>query len=400
MAVLATITMVLTGPGQTIGVSVFVDPMIAALGLTRSELSTAYLIGTLLGAVALVPVGRWIDRVGQSRAMTLIGIAFGTALLLMSGVQGFLTLALGFVLIRWLGQGSLQLVSTLAITPWFARRRGLVFGVSATIAATLMAFTPIVLGTVIGVFDWRLGWVFGAVAVWLIVVPIAHFGIVDRPSDVGQYPDGDPAPHPDAEPPPIAHSYTRREALRQGRFWVLSAVVGTTSMLFTALTFHQISILGEQGLTVTEAAAMFIPQVLGLTFAGLLTGALADRVPARFLLATTMGLLACSLVLAALLAPGWPILLYAVVVGAAAGAQRPLVATLLPRWYGLRNIGSIQGVAALVGVASSAAGPVALSLASDSLGGYAPAALLLVVIPIGVGLAALTISEPEFRQQM
>lgn len=397
---LATITMVLTGPGQTIGVSVFVDPMIAALGLTRSELSTAYLIGTLLGAVALVPVGRWIDRVGRSRAMTLIGLAFGTALLLMSGVQGFVTLALGFVLIRWLGQGSLQLVSTLSITPWFERRRGLVFGVSATVAATLMAFTPIVLGTVIGVFEWRFAWVFGAIAVWLIVVPIAHFGIVDRPSDVGQYPDGDPAPHPEAEPPPVAHSYTRREALHQGRFWILSAVVATTSMLFTALTFHQISILGEQGLTVTEAAAMFIPQVLGLTVAGLLVGALSDKVPARFLLATTMGMLALSLVLAALLAPGWPIALYAVVVGAAAGAQRPLVATYLPRWFGLRNIGSIQGVAALIGVASSAMGPVALSVASDALGGYAPAALLLVVIPVIVGMAALTISEPEFRRQI
>jgi MFS family permease len=399
IAVLATITMVMTGPGQTIGVSVFVDPMIEALGLTRSELSTAYLIGTLLGAVALIPVGRWIDRVGQSRAMTLIGIAFGAALLLMSGVQGFATLVLGFVFIRWLGQGSLQLVSTLSITPWFERRRGLVFGVSATTAATLMAFTPIVLGTVIGIVEWRAAWVFGAVAVWLIVVPIARFGIVDRPSDVGQYPDGDLAPHPEAEPPPVAHSYTRREALRQPRFWVLAMVGATTSMLFTALTFHQISILGEQGLTVTEAAAMFIPQVLGLTLAGLLSGALSDKVPARFLLASTMALLASSLALAALLAPGWPIVLYAVVVGAAAGAQRPLVATLLPRWFGLGHIGSIQGVSALLMVAASATGPVALSLAAENLGGYAPAALLLMAIPIGVGLAALTISEPEFKQQ-
>ena len=61
VAALATITAALSGPGQTIGVSVFVDPMIETLDLTRSELSTAYLIGTLLGAVALVPVGRWID---------------------------------------------------------------------------------------------------------------------------------------------------------------------------------------------------------------------------------------------------------------------------------------------------------------------------------------------------
>ncbi len=397
IALLATITAALTGPGQTIGVSVFVDPMIEALHLTRSELSTAYLIGTLLGAVALLPVGRWIDRAGARRAMTWIALAFGAGLVAMSGVQGFVTLAVAFTLIRWLGQGSLQLVSMLAITPWFERRRGFVFGLSTTATAMLMSFTPILLGAAIGLFDWRVAWILAAVTVWLVVVPIARFGIVDRPSDVGQYPDGDPAPHPSAEPPPPATSYTRREALEQGRFWVLSLVIATTSMLVTALNFHQISILGDQGLSVTEAAAMFLPQVIGTLAAGLVMGALADRVPARFLLMVAMALLTLSLVLAALLTPGWMIVVYAIVLGAAAGSGRPLVATLLPRWYGLGHIGSIQGISALVAVAASAAGPVALSLATDTIGGYGPGALLLVTIPVVVGVAALTISEPEFK---
>ncbi len=397
IVLLATITAALTGPGQTIGVSVFVDPMIEALHLTRSELSTAYLIGTLLGAVALLPIGRWIDRAGARRAMTWIGLAFGAGLVAMSGVQGFVTLAVAFTLIRWLGQGSLQLVSMLAITPWFERRRGFVFGLSTTATAMLMSFTPILLGAAIGLFDWRVAWILAAVTVWLVVVPIARFGIVDRPSDVGQYPDGDPAPHPSAEPPPPATSYTRREALEQGRFWVLSLVIATTSMLVTALNFHQISILGDQGLSVTEAAAMFLPQVIGTLAAGLVMGALADRVPARFLLMVAMALLTLSLVLAALLTPGWMIVVYAIVLGAAAGSGRPLVATLLPRWYGLGHIGSIQGISALVAVAASAAGPVALSLATDTIGGYGPGALLLVTIPVVVGVAALTISEPEFK---
>ena len=396
MVLLATITAALTGPGQTVGVSVFVDPMIEALGLTRSELSTAYLIGTLVGAVALVPVGRWIDRIGARRAMTFIGIAFGLGLLVMSGVQGFVTLVLGFTLIRWLGQGSLQLVSTLAVTPWFERRRGFAFGIMTTATAVLMSLTPILLGAAIGLVDWRIAWVIAALAIWLVVVPIARFGIIDRPSDVGQYPDGDPAPHPSDEPRPVAVSHTRREALAQPRFWLLSFVIGTTSMLVTALSFHQISLLGDQGLTVTEAAAVFLPQVLGALAAGLIVGALADRVPARFLLLTSMVLLTLSLLLAARLSPGPMILLYAVVLGAAGGAARPLVATLLPRWYGLGNIGSIQGVAALLAVAASSMGPVILSLASDTLGGYGPAALVLAVIPLLIGVAALFISEPEF----
>lgn len=402
IAALATITGALTGPAQTIGVSVFVDPMMGALALTRSEVSMAYLIGTLLGAVALLPVGRWIDKIGTSRAMTWIALALGLGLLAMSGVQGFVTLAVGFTLIRWLGQGSLGLVSTLSITPWFERRRGFVFGITTTSMVTLMAFTPILLGAATGAYGWRIAWVLAAIAIWLVVVPIARFGIVDRPSDVGQYPDGDPAPvwsEEEAAARAIP-SRTRREALTQSRFWVLSFVVAATSMLITALNFHQISILGAQGLTVTEAAAMFLPQVIGAVVAGIVMGALADRVRARYLLAVTMLLLVLSLVTAAFLRPGAMIILYAIVLGAAGGAGRPLVATILPRWYGLKHIGSIQGISVMIGVAASASGPVALSLASDGLGSYGSAAWLFVLIPVAIGVAALTIREPEFRARV
>ena len=35
-------------PGQTVGVSVFTDPVKDALGLTRNQFSNAYMIGTFL----------------------------------------------------------------------------------------------------------------------------------------------------------------------------------------------------------------------------------------------------------------------------------------------------------------------------------------------------------------
>ena len=84
-------------------------------------------------------------------------------------------------------------------------------------------------------------------------------------------------------------------------------------------------------------------------------------------------------------------------VGAATGAQRPLVATIMPRWYGLGHIGAIQGVAAFVGVAASATGPVALSVVSEALGSYGAAAMVLAAIPVAIGFASLTITEPAPR---
>ena len=60
----ATIGVLASIPGQTMGVSVFTDPLLAATGLTRIQLSSAYLIGTL-GSSALLPWGgSLLDRYG------------------------------------------------------------------------------------------------------------------------------------------------------------------------------------------------------------------------------------------------------------------------------------------------------------------------------------------------
>ena len=388
---LAIITGGLTGPGQTIGVSVFVDQFISDLGMSRSEVSTAYLIGTLIAALGLPLIGQRVDRVGVRRAMTVIGVAFGVALVGMAGVQGFVALAIGFVAIRLLGQGSLMLVSTVVVTLWFEKRRGTVLGIFSTGTAIVMALVPVGLSLVIEGYGWRVAWLTSAVIIWLVVVPIARFGMIDRPSDIGQVPDG---PNPKKMKPSKEQtrvSATRAEALRTKRFWSLLAASATVGMLVTALNFHQISLLADAGLTATEAAVMFLPQVIGAAAAGLLFGYLSDRLTGRELIPMAMGLLIISLVLAASLTPGVAVVLYAVSLGAAGGAIRSVSATLLPRWFGVRHIGEIQGTASFINVAATALGPVVFALTRDATGGYGGAATWFIIMPLLAGIVAATI---------
>ena len=399
IAGLAVITGAMTGPGQTIGVSVSIDPLIAELGLSRPQVAAAYLIGTLAGGAALLPVGSWIDRVGTRRAMRWIGAAFGLGLVAMAGVRGFVPLAIGFTLIRWLGQGALTLVSSLSITHWFERRRGRVFGVTSPTISGLMSLTPLLLGLAVAAYGVRVAWLLAAAAVWLVVIPIGHFGIIDRPSDVGQRPDGFKRPSPTASGASGAAATartpaTRGQAVTQPRFVLMACVIATSSMVATGLNFHQISILTGAGLSATQAAAMFVPQVTGMITAGLAVGALADRLPARVLLAGSMLFLTCALVMVGRVEPGWQAFAYTVLLGAGGGAHFPLVPTLLPRWFGLANIGGIQGVSMLIMVAASAAGPVTVALLASGAGGYAAAAWWLTAIPLATGLGALWITEP------
>jgi len=323
--------------------------------------------------------------------MTAIGIAFGIALVAMAGVQGFVTLTIGFVLIRLFGQGSLMLASTIAVTLWFEKRRGTVLGIFSTGTAILMAFVPVGLSLVIEDFGWRVAWLVAAVVIWAVVVPIARYGLIDRPSDVGQVPDG-PKPIKTRAPKEKAGAdATRKEALRTKRFWVLLASTATVGMLSTALNFHQISLLTDAGLTATEAAVMFLPQVIGAGAAGLLFGFLSDRLTGRWLIPMAMVLLAISLLAAANLTPGISVVLYAVSLGAAGGATRSVSATLLPRWFGVRHIGEIQGTASFVNVASTALGPVAFAVARSASGGYSGAATWFIILPVMAAIAATTI---------
>ena len=392
----AAVVLGMTAPGQTVGVSVFVDPVITGLGLSRSQVSTAYLIGTLSGALALPLVGRMIDRFGVRRMTVAIAGAFGAVLAGMSGVAGFLTLTVGFIGIRMLGQGSLSLASTTAVALWFDRRRGVAIGISSAAGAALMSLAPLVLGAAITRFDWRLTWTLAGLAVWAIVVPIAWFGLRDRPAELGQQVDGKaPTEAPDVAPDAAAAGWTRAEAMRTLMFWAITAAVGTSGLIVTALAFHQISLLGEQGLTARQAAANFLPQTAAGTVGILVMGSLVDRVAPRILVAASMGSIAVAMVLAQLAAPGLLAISFGIALGAGGGTIRTLEAATFPRYFGVDHIGEIRGLVMALNVAASAFGPLLLALGFERYGSYGPALTMLMVLPAAVALLTLFAPIPD-----
>jgi uncharacterized membrane protein YjdF len=69
-------------PGQTIGVSVFTDPVKDALGLSRNQFSNAYMIGTLMSAMVIGRAGIWFDRYGARFVAFVAALTLSVALLL------------------------------------------------------------------------------------------------------------------------------------------------------------------------------------------------------------------------------------------------------------------------------------------------------------------------------
>lgn len=384
------LAIVLTAPGQTIGVSVFIDEMIEGLDLTRSQVSGAYLVGTLTGATALPFVGRAIDRNGVRMMMTIVGLAFGVALAATGAVQGLITLALAFVGIRMLGQGSLSLVAQTAVALWFEHRRGFAIAIQMSVSAGLMSLAPLVLSQSVGTFGWRWAWVVSGLAIWLSVLPIARFAMIDRPADVGQLPDGGEVA--EADRIEIAESATVAEAVRTPAFWSLGLMTALTSSLITGLTFHHISIMAGGGLSETEAATVFLPITVATVGMGFVFAWLTDRMSARLLLPASGVFLAIGLVLGTTVAPGLPSVGYGLLIGANAGAIRALSSALYPKWFGVENIGAIRGVATVIGVGASATGPLLISVGNDIGDSYD--GVLLVSAAVTLVLAAVSMLAP------
>ncbi|MGK5500116.1 MFS transporter [Streptomyces sp. URMC 125] len=388
------LAMAMTAPGQTTGVSVFIDPLIADLGISRTAVSTAYLTGTLAGACAMPLVGKAIDRWGPRAVMAAVGAVFGAVLVALSSVSGIVGLTAGFVGIRMAGQGALSLVATTTVAYWFDRRRGLALGVTSAVGAAGISLAPLAIERLVSHAGWQRAWLVEGLAVWAIVIPLALLGIRNRPADVGQQVDGDPAPAGD-DPGGEPTGHSLRYAMRTGVFWAVAACLAASSMLSTGLNFHQIALLGERGLTPVEAAANFLPQTAAALLCTLAAGALLDRLPPKVVLVSAMAVLALATLSARYVEPGWTALGYGLLLGASGGLLRVVESAAYPRYFGTAHLGAIRGVAHTVTVAASAFGPLAVSLGHDLTGGYGTALLALVLIPAAAAVTVALVREPD-----
>lgn len=394
MLAVAGLAVFLSGPAQTYGVSAFVDPMLQELGWSRSLFSTAYAVGTLVSAGALLVVGRQIDRIGNRLVLSLAAIGLGIALLLMSVVSGAVTLLIGFSLLRSCGSGILTLGARTLIPHWFVRRRGRAFSLIGLAATASLAVIPPVNELLIGAFGWRGAWRANAIVIWLVLLPAVALLVRDRPEVVGQHPDGVPPSKGEATSTEPDQGHTLQQATRTPAFWALIGASVVPSLVVTGLAFNQVAIFTERGLPSTLAATTFtVESLVGLPVT-LLAGTLSDRIPLRYILAA--GQLCLAIAMVCLLAADTAALalLYSAWRGASSGLWMVAIDVAWPAYYGRQHLGSIRGFGYAFGVAGAALGPIPFGLAYDFLGGYGPAILALLALPVLATIAVFFARPP------
>jgi len=386
----------MTLPGQTAGVSVFFDSLTDHLGISRTAASIAYAAGTLAGILPAPVIGRWIDRRGPRLTATLIAAGLAVACLCMALVDSMFTLLLGFAALRGMAIGGLSLVSQQVVNLWFVHRRGIAAAAASLgLAGGSMVF-PQLIDWLIALFGWRGAYLALALLVALTILPVAAMLFRDRPEKFGLTPDAGLAPV--ATKAMEEPSFTRKQALRTGAFWLLCAVGFLTNAVGTALLLNHFSIMRVAGIEREDALRVLAVYAAVQAVVTLGTGALLDRHEPRRLVPFAMFLLATTCALPALgsgIAVSW---LYALCLGGAYGSQQAIGAAGYAQYFGRDHLGAIRGASFVFGIGGAAFGPLPFAASIDWTQSYFAALAGSGALCLVCGAASFVVRRPTALQ--
>ncbi len=405
MLPVAVIAMICTLPAQTIVVSQFNTPIREALGLSLSQISLAYLLGTTLAALPLTLVGRAADRFGLRVVLGVVSASLAVSLALLGQARGLVSLTAGFALIRFLGQGSLGMLASHTLAMWFERRLGVMESVKHVGFSLGALALPAATVALIEAVGWRAALALLGLGVAGLLLPLVATVFRNRPEELGQRRDGDTAPGEGAASEPmVERAFSLGEALRTRALWILLCSGPFLGLVGTAMIFHTQPILASLGVADPVAATPFVqaPWPLALALTPLLAGWLVDTVQPRWLLPVALGLGAgacASIVLGGQGTWGWsPEVWVAIgmgVFGVAGGLVAAVVGPTIARYFGRTHHGAIRGLTITVAVAATAIGPFLLSEGAKLAGGRFDLVFLVFALSaLPLAAAALSLQEP------
>ena len=397
MLPISTIALAATAPGQTFGISVFNPSFRQSLRLSHSQLTGAYMFGTLFAAPFQPFVGALMDRFGIRKVMVSVVVLLGLSCVYVAQVQSLWMLFVGFWLLRLFGQGSLNLLAGNIPAMWFQRRLGLASSiVNIGFAISNAVFPPFFLWMILQ-YGWRNAYTLLGALVCVVLLPLLALFLRDRPEDVNQRLDGGLVASDSAKgsSDPTRPSLNLKEAQKTRSYWIMLVFVGLWSMIVTAIYFNIIPVLTNQGLTASQGATTFSTLAIASVITQLIAGPLADRAPLNWMLFAGLGSLISALLVLNQANSLWLAHVYAVLMGVTQGMLGVASSTLWARYYGRAHLGKIRGSMFTATVAGSSAGPFIMGFLFDQLDSYQLSLLIFIGLLIPLTLATLWATPPR-----
>jgi MFS family permease len=365
--------------GARYSFGIFVQPLTAENGWSRTVISLAASINMLFFAAGGIYAGRLLDRIAP-RWIATAGAVVGALGFFLSAFAGTpLTFYLAYGLLCGLGSSWTGIVvGNSSVGKWFVRKRGLAIGLASMgVSFGTMVMTPVV-GWVVKDYGWQSGFVFMGIVLLVPGILIARIFLgKTKPEAYGLCPDGDSALPTDAggalcEVPENASSMSIGEALKDLRFWVLSICQGTAVMIVLMAFVHQVPYALDLGIDRIVAASSL--GAIGLAgFCGqFFFGWASDRLPdPKYSAMLGYGFMAAGLAVLLSVTTVEGLFAYALIFGFGYGCLGPILPIIASGRFGRERMGSVYGLLNFfVAGVGGGLGPIVGGVLYDALGSY------------------------------
>lgn len=405
--------------GFTLGsVGVFAAPLSEELGATATEFNAGVALFSLMMNFSMPFIGSQLSR-GRIRGVMMAGACLlALSLAGMAQARSLWQLGLGFGVGSAIGMAMLgPMSSSTAMANWFERLRGRALGIANMGGPVGPILVVPAAAWAIGQIGWRGTLLVFAALTLVIGLPCVWFGILDKPGDVGQFPDGErpaergapsslaavaagasgteaPGAAPSLASAPSdstgnapAFEWGASTLVRSREFWFAALAVGPFSASGIVMVTNSIPFMMTDLGTSAEAAAFaMIPQSIGSVLGPAVFGSLADRIHPRILFVALIAMICASLI-GLVLHPSYAVALGLFsVIGLVGGAMMPVYGALVARLFGTMAFGQVLGLGALVGLPAITLLPIAFGATFDATGNYS---LGLLVVAGALAVAAV-----------
>ena len=344
--------------GQTFFISLSTGSIRASFGLSSGEYGAIYMVATLTSALTLTILGRIVDHFAIVKTAAFSMVLLALSALLLSQANSLILLVLALYGLRLFGQGMMSHIAITAMGRWYANNRGkAVSMVSIGFNAGLAVF-PIAYIAIVGVTGWRTAWIIGAVLILVVALP--SILVLFRTSRVaGEISNSE------AESGDTVKHWTLKQMLGDPVFWMTITFLLGPPFISTAIFFHQDFLFAERGWSITIFAWSFIMMTGISIFSGLVSGIVADKTSAAFLLPMFLLPLGTGCFVLAGYHGSLALVAYMALLGISMGVNATIYGSIWPEIYGTKNLGAIRSLVTAMMVFSSAVGPGVMGWAID-----------------------------------
>jgi MFS family permease len=348
--------------GQTYLIGVFGPGIQQSFNLSHTQWGLMYMVGTLSSSVVILWSGALIDRIDLRSYVAAAITGLTLACLVISAASAVWMVIVGIFLLRQFGQGLTSHAAVTTMARYFGPNRGKAIALASIGYSVGEAMLPVLAVVAIGVWGWRFSYGLVGLSV-VLMLPILLWLLRSRKS--GYWGPTVAEADPDLSQKHVLEP-SRKQVLREWRFWLLMPGTLAPSLIMTALFFHHLNLADAKGWSGAWVTGSYWLYALASVVTSIAAGPLVDRLSAVRMVPVLLVPLAIGLIALAYGESRLWVLPYMFLMGITTGLYFTGLGALWAELYGTRHLGAIKALVGAFGILASALGPALVGILLDA----------------------------------